>query len=67
VRWVEAGAKRVYWSESGELVAIVGEDTFYILRYDPESLTAGGEEGPDGVEDAFALVGLCHFLIVNEC
>jgi coatomer subunit beta' len=33
VRRVDVAAKAVYWSESGNSVAILGESSFYILKY----------------------------------
>ena len=52
---------QVYWSDSGELVAVAADDTFYILRYNAEGVqeamatNQGIDE--DGVEAAFE-VGL---------
>jgi hypothetical protein len=31
---------KVYWSESGELVSIATEETFYVLRYSRENYIA---------------------------
>lgn len=50
---------QVYWSESGELVALACEDTFYVLRFSRENYTAAlsaGEVEEDGVEAAFEIV-----------
>ena len=48
------------WSDSGELVAIISESSFYILRLDSQavdSFLASGEEAEDnGLEDAFELL-----------
>lgn len=33
VRRIDVAAKHVHWSENGELVAIVAEQSFYILRW----------------------------------
>mmetsp|Transcript_31249 Transcript_31249/g.69528 ORF Transcript_31249/g.69528 Transcript_31249/m.69528 type:complete len:1001 (-) Transcript_31249:4758-7760(-) len=61
VRRIDAVVKSVHWSESGEYVAIVGEQSFYILRYAAEvveAAVAAGTAGsdPDGIEDAFELL-----------
>jgi len=59
VRRIEVDPKQVYWSESGELVALACEDTFYVLRYDSRSYVAAvqaGEVEDDGVEAAFEVV-----------
>ena len=59
VRRIEVDPVQVYWSESGELVAIACEDTFYVLRFSREEYVAGlerGEGDEDGVEAAFEVV-----------
>lgn len=48
--------KQVYWSESGELVTLACEDSFYVLRYSRENFINAlnaGEIDEDGVESAF--------------
>jgi coatomer subunit beta' len=50
---------KVYWSESGELVCLACEDTFYILRFSRENFVAAvqaGEVEDDGVEAAFEVI-----------
>jgi coatomer subunit beta' len=50
---------QVYWSESGELVALACADSTYILRYSRESYLEGINAGladEDGVEAAFEIV-----------
>lgn len=59
VRRIEAEPHGVYWSESGELVALACEDNFYVLRFSRENFLAGlnnGEADEDGVESAFEFV-----------
>jgi len=60
VRRIEAEAKNVFWSGTGTLVAIVTDDSFYVLRFDRDAYNAKLEEGADigdeGVEEAFELV-----------
>lgn len=49
----------MYWSESGELVTLACEDTFYVLRFSRENFVDGlntGEADEDGVESAFEVV-----------
>lgn len=50
----------IRWSDSGELVAIVSESSFYILRLDNQAvdafLASGEEAEDDGLEDAFELL-----------
>ncbi|KAF8886974.1 coatomer protein [Infundibulicybe gibba] len=60
VRRIDVDAKNVYWSGTGNLVAITAEDSFYILRFDRDAYDAKLEEGAEitdeGVEEAFEVV-----------
>lgn len=59
VRRIEVEPKQVYWSESGELVAIACEDSCYILRFSRENYIEAAQSGQveeDGVEAAFEVV-----------
>ncbi|KAL4950536.1 coatomer WD associated region-domain-containing protein [Aspergillus filifer] len=59
VRRIEVEPRNVYWSESGELVTLACEDTFYVLRFSRENYINGlneGEADEDGVESAFEVV-----------
>ena len=50
---------QVYWSESGELVAIACEDTCYVLRFSRENYVEAVQAGQveeDGVEAAFEVI-----------
>ena len=51
---------QVYWSGTGSLVAIIADDSFYILRFDRDAynskLDQGVELADDGVEEAFDVV-----------
>ncbi len=48
---------QIFWSDSGELVCIATEESFFILRYMSEKVATSQEtnEGitEDGIEDAF--------------
>ena len=59
VRRIEVPAKDIKWSGGGDLVAIIGESSFYVLRYTREAVEAAVEAGTDldedGIEDAFEL------------
>jgi hypothetical protein len=50
----------VYWSGTGTLVAIVAEDSVYILRFDRDAYEERAREGDvvadEGVEEAFDVV-----------
>ncbi|KAK3209526.1 hypothetical protein GRF29_69g2085367 [Pseudopithomyces chartarum] len=59
VRRIEVEPKSVYWSESGELVTLATDDTFYVLRYSRENYleaVQNGEIDEDGAESAFEVV-----------
>lgn len=59
VRRIEVEPRNVYWSESGELVCLACEDTYYVLRYSREQYVAALQSGnvdEDGVEEAFEVV-----------
>ncbi|KAF9074741.1 coatomer WD associated region-domain-containing protein [Rhodocollybia butyracea] len=61
VRRVDVDAKNIFWSTTNSLVAIVAEDSFYILRFDREAYESKLEEGEventdEGVEEAFEVV-----------
>ena len=60
VRRIDVPVKDIRWSDSGELVAIIGESSFYILRLDSQAvndfLSSGEEPEEDGLEDAFELL-----------
>ncbi|KDQ15522.1 hypothetical protein BOTBODRAFT_158406 [Botryobasidium botryosum FD-172 SS1] len=60
VRRVDVEAKDVFWSGSGTLVAVVANDSFYILKFDRDAYTAaidsGADIGDEGVEEAFELI-----------
>ncbi|XP_072047312.1 LOW QUALITY PROTEIN: coatomer subunit beta'-like [Amphiura filiformis] len=61
IRRIEITPKHVYWSVNGELVCIATEDSFFVLKYDPDAVLNAREnpEGitEDGIEAAFDVVG----------
>lgn len=50
----------MYWSDSGELLAITTEENFYVLRFNRsaymEAVASGTTDPNEGVEDAFDVV-----------
>eukprot|EP00899_Mesostigma_viride_P001865 jgi/Mesvir1/1167/Mv17669-RA.1 len=60
VRRIDVAVKNIYWSDSGELVAICSEGSFYILKFHREAVNeyiASGQALDDqGVEAAFELL-----------
>lgn len=59
VRRIDVAAKSVYWSDAGDLVAIVCDNSFYILKFNREVVdnhfASGKSVDEDGIEDAFEL------------
>lgn len=60
VRRVDVPVRDVKWSESGTLLAIISDASFYLLRYDQATVDAWfdseREVDEDGIEDAFELI-----------
>ena len=55
VRRIEIQPRSVFWSESGELVAITTDDGYFVLSFDANAVANATEEdtNEDGVESAF--------------
>jgi coatomer subunit beta' len=57
IRKIEVVPKNVIWSDSGDLVVLACEDSFFVLKYDKEVVAAGTEwDDEDGVKGAFDLL-----------
>ncbi|CAZ79731.1 unnamed protein product [Tuber melanosporum] len=59
VRRIDVVPQGVFWSDSGELVILACEDTFYVLRFDRDEYAAAVQNGTveeDGVEAAFEVI-----------
>ncbi|KAJ9063260.1 Coatomer subunit beta' [Entomophthora muscae] len=69
VRKIDAIPTQVLWSETGELVAIVCSDAFFILRYNrsafAEHIEENGATDSEGVEQAFELVTTVRDTVVT--
>uniref|UniRef100_T1IL74 Uncharacterized protein n=1 Tax=Strigamia maritima TaxID=126957 RepID=T1IL74_STRMM len=61
VRRIEIQPKHVMWAESGELVCIATDESYFILKYNAEAVTHSKETklgvSEDGIEDAFDVLG----------
>jgi coatomer subunit beta' len=62
VRRIDIQPRHVFWSENSELVCISTEDSFFILRYQPEAIAAAKQQADhemseDGYEEAFEVLG----------
>ncbi|XP_024518883.1 coatomer subunit beta'-1 [Selaginella moellendorffii] len=60
IRRIDVTVKNIFWADSGDLVAITSEKSFYILKYNhdivSEYLDSGKQIDEQGVEDAFELL-----------
>ncbi|KAF0030677.1 hypothetical protein F2P81_017408 [Scophthalmus maximus] len=61
VRRIEIQPKHIFWSDSGELLCIATDESFFVLRYLPEKVAAAMESKEnmteDGIEGAFEVLG----------
>ncbi|KAM6932883.1 coatomer subunit beta'-like [Xenentodon cancila] len=61
IRRIEIQPKHIFWSDSGELVCIATDESFFVLRYLQERISAAPESKEekleDGREDAFEVLG----------
>lgn len=58
-RRIEVEPRTLHWSESGELVALACDDSYYVLRFDRQAYdtaVSDGEVEDDGVESAFEVI-----------
>ncbi|KAH9714547.1 Coatomer subunit beta'-2 [Citrus sinensis] len=60
IRRIDVTVKNLYWADSGDLVAIASDTSFYILKYNRDVVSAYLDSGrpvdEQGVEDAFELL-----------
>ncbi|KAJ2571601.1 Coatomer subunit beta' [Coemansia sp. RSA 1813] len=61
VRRIDVEAKRVFWSDSGEIFAVATEDSYFVLRYNRDAFLesaqqSGNQTGEEGVEEAVEFV-----------
>ncbi|XP_075990589.1 coatomer subunit beta' isoform X2 [Anticarsia gemmatalis] len=61
IRRIEIQPRHVYWSESGNLVCLATDDSYYVLKYNAAVVTRARESNAsyiteDGIEDAFEVV-----------
>nr|QEX51140.1 coatomer subunit beta'-1-like isoform X1 [Cymbidium ensifolium] len=59
IRRIDVNVKNLYWADSGDLITIASDTSFYILKYNREIvssyLDSGVTSDEQGVEDAFEL------------
>jgi coatomer subunit beta' len=58
VQKIDVIPDHIYWNEGGDAVVIACQDSFYVLQYNKDSVTAAlasGKVGADGVEGSFEL------------
>uniref|UniRef100_A0A2P2MUN3 Uncharacterized protein n=1 Tax=Rhizophora mucronata TaxID=61149 RepID=A0A2P2MUN3_RHIMU len=60
IRRIDVTVKNLYWADSGDLVAIASDASFYILKYNRDVVSSylysGRPVDEQGVEDAFELL-----------
>ncbi|XP_075100485.1 coatomer subunit beta'-1 isoform X2 [Nicotiana tabacum] len=60
IRRIDVNVKNLYWADSGDLVAIASDSSFYILKYNRDIVSAHLDSGrsvdDQGVEEAFELL-----------
>uniref|UniRef100_A0A3Q7FWP9 Coatomer subunit beta' n=1 Tax=Solanum lycopersicum TaxID=4081 RepID=A0A3Q7FWP9_SOLLC len=60
IRRIDVSVKNLYWADSGDLVAIASDTSFYILKYNRDVVSAHLDSGrsvdEQGVEEAFELL-----------
>ncbi|CAF2177000.1 unnamed protein product [Brassica napus] len=60
IRRIDVTVKNLYWADSGDLVAIASDSSFYILKLNRDIISSymdGGKEiDEEGIEDAFELL-----------
>ena len=62
IRRIDVPVKDLFWNDSGELLCIVSEASFYILRFSQEAVVAhfeangGSVDEEEGIEEAFDLL-----------
>ncbi|XP_049398278.1 coatomer subunit beta'-2-like [Solanum stenotomum] len=60
IRRIDVNVKNLYWADSGDLVAIASDTSFYILKYNQDVVSAHLDSGKSvdeqGVEEAFELL-----------
>ncbi|KAF4525282.1 hypothetical protein B566_EDAN009365 [Ephemera danica] len=61
VRRIEIQPRHAFWSESGELLCLATDDSYFILRYNADVVARALETKDaiteDGIEDAFEVLG----------
>merc|ERR1719330_1963960 len=76
IRRIEITPKQVYWSENGDMVCISTEESYFVLKFNSETVATAQEtkEGisEDGVDDAFDVLGEVQELVktglwVGDC
>ncbi|KAK4361935.1 hypothetical protein RND71_017176 [Anisodus tanguticus] len=60
IRRIDVSVKNLYWADSGDMVAIASDTSFYILKYNRDVVSAHLDSGrsvdEQGVEEAFELL-----------
>ena len=69
IRRLDVAVKNVIWSESGEMVTIISDTSFFILRYNleatAEAFASGQVDESEGVEESFELISEINESVVT--
>eukprot|EP00828_Plagiopyla_frontata_P048307 TRINITY_DN9219_c0_g1_i2.p1 TRINITY_DN9219_c0_g1~~TRINITY_DN9219_c0_g1_i2.p1 ORF type:complete len:582 (-),score=100.39 TRINITY_DN9219_c0_g1_i2:88-1833(-) len=67
IRRIDIVAKKIYWNEAGNLIAITTTDDFYVLAFNKPYVQANLSESDDveGLEESFVLVYDIHEMITS--
>ncbi|KAJ2613007.1 Coatomer subunit beta' [Coemansia sp. RSA 1365] len=72
VRRIDVEPRAIFWSEGGELLAVVTEDSYFVLRYNRDAFVEyaqqnGGQTGEEGVEEAIDFVAEVQESVKSGC
>ena len=59
IRRIDVTPRAIYWNETGEIVLLACDDSYFVLRYNKEAVAAAvasGQVGEEGIEEAFELL-----------
>lgn len=71
IRRIEITPKHITWNDSGELCCIGTEESFFVLKYNPDVVEKAKDQPDliteDGIEDAFEVLGEIEEIVKTGC
>ncbi|KAJ2077279.1 Coatomer subunit beta' [Coemansia sp. RSA 988] len=72
VRRIDVEPRAIFWSDGGELLSVVTEDSYFVLRYNRDAFVEyvqqnGGQTGEEGVEEAIDFVAEVQESVKSGC